>query len=274
MNRALAVAWVIGVSLLPVAARAGDGPIQDNSFLIEEAYNQEPGVIQHISLFQRDRASGDWVYTYTEEWPAFGQAHQLSVTLPVQRSNALAERKVGVGDLALNYRWQAIGNGETAVAVSPRLTLLLPTGDWQRGFGAGKPGAQVNLPISSMLGQYFVTHTNVGATWIPSARSLAGTGDSVAMNLGQSLIWLLHANVNLMFEAAYSFGEQTLATGTQSKQSLFLSPGIRGAVDLPVWLGVQVVGGVAAPIGVGPSSGERGAIAYLSFEHAVTKNPW
>ena len=27
-------------------------PIQDNSFLIEEAYNQERGVVQHIGTFQ------------------------------------------------------------------------------------------------------------------------------------------------------------------------------------------------------------------------------
>jgi hypothetical protein len=274
VKRVLAAALFAGLSVMPFAALAGDGPIQDNSFLLEEAYNQEPGVIQHISFFQRDRASGDWVYAYTEEWPALGQDHQLSVTLPVQRSNSLAERKVGMGDVALNYRWQAIGNGEEAVAVSPRLSVLLPTGDWKRGFGSGKPGAQVNLPISSMLGKYFVTHTNVGTTWIPSARTVAGTGDSIAMNLGQSLIWLVHSNVNLMFEAAYTFGELALPAGTQTQQSLFLSPGVRGAIDLPVWLGVQVVPGFAVPIGVGPSSGERGMIAYLSFEHAITRNPW
>ena len=29
------------------------GPIQDNSFLVEEAYNQEDGVVQHISFFER-----------------------------------------------------------------------------------------------------------------------------------------------------------------------------------------------------------------------------
>ena len=32
-------------------------PIQDNSFLVEEAYNQERGVVQHINTFQR-RAPG------------------------------------------------------------------------------------------------------------------------------------------------------------------------------------------------------------------------
>ena len=273
MKRALAAA-VVCFSLIPAAALAGDGPIQDNSFLVEEAYNQEPGVIQHISVFQRDRASGDWIYTYTEEWPALGQAHQLSVTLPFQRSNALPDRQVGMGDAALNYRWQAIGSGEEAVAVSPRLSVILPTGDWKHGFGSGKPGAQVNLPISSMLGKYFVAHTNVGATWIPSARTLDGTGDSTAMNLGQSLIWLAHSNVNLMLEAAYTLGEQALKAGAVTQQSLFISPGIRGAIDLPLWLGVQAVPGIAMPIGVGPSSGERGMIAYLSFEHAITRNPW
>ena len=29
------------------------GQIQDNSFLIEEAYNQEANVVQHISTFSR-----------------------------------------------------------------------------------------------------------------------------------------------------------------------------------------------------------------------------
>src|SRR6266508_301550 len=52
----------------PRHARAVDGPIQDNSFLIEEAYNQEPGVIQHINTFARARGGG-WGYSFTEEWP-------------------------------------------------------------------------------------------------------------------------------------------------------------------------------------------------------------
>ena len=44
-------------------------PIQDNSFLVEEAYNQEDGVVQHISTFERLTNSRDWVYTQTDEWP-------------------------------------------------------------------------------------------------------------------------------------------------------------------------------------------------------------
>ena len=57
------------------------GPIQDNSFLIEEAYNQEDSVIQHISYFQKLTNTGAWVYTQTDEWPLRSYKHQLSVTL-------------------------------------------------------------------------------------------------------------------------------------------------------------------------------------------------
>ena len=33
------------------AGQDASAPIQDNSFLIEEAYNQERGVVQHLQLF-------------------------------------------------------------------------------------------------------------------------------------------------------------------------------------------------------------------------------
>ena len=48
------------LAVLPAAARAAEepAPIQDNSFLIEEAYNQEAGVVQHIQTFSRARDGG------------------------------------------------------------------------------------------------------------------------------------------------------------------------------------------------------------------------
>jgi hypothetical protein len=76
--------------------------IEDNSFLIEEAYNQDPGVIQHISSFQYMK-DHTWMYTFTDEWPVPGRKHQLSTTIPV-----LNNGESGFGDIALNYRYQAI----------------------------------------------------------------------------------------------------------------------------------------------------------------------
>jgi len=51
------------------ATSGGARPIEDNSFLIEEAYNQEAGVVQHISTFALQRGTRAWVYAFTQEWP-------------------------------------------------------------------------------------------------------------------------------------------------------------------------------------------------------------
>src|SRR6185436_8207277 len=55
--------------LLLSAPLRGQEParIADNSFLIEEAYNQEAGVVQHISALALVEG-GNWAYGFTQEW--------------------------------------------------------------------------------------------------------------------------------------------------------------------------------------------------------------
>ena len=158
----------------PPSRPGGTPQIQDNSFLVEEAYNQTPGVVQTIQTFSRMSGSGDWVYTLTQEWPVPRETHQLSVTIPVQGVTTDTGRAQGLGDVALNYRYQLVGNGDAKVAVSPRLTLVLPSGDRKRSLGAGGLGIQVSLPLSLVLSDRFVTHWNAGATFTPSATDVSG----------------------------------------------------------------------------------------------------
>src|SRR5689334_22727403 len=149
-------------------------PIQDNSFLIEEAYNQEDGVIQHISTFQRLTNSRDWVYTQTDEWPLRSLKHQLSVTMMATHAGSFQGSGAGWGDTAINYRYQLLGSGETKYAFAPRFTLLAPTGDHTAGRGSGGFGCQTNLPLSVQHTRRFVTHGNAGATFVPHARNEHG----------------------------------------------------------------------------------------------------
>lgn len=252
MPKHLALCVVAGLSILPARAQ-----IQDNSFLLEEAYNQEPGVVQHINTFTRFDDSDDWVYTFTQEWPAPSLRHQLSATVPYQRLTGIGDDESGLGDVALNYRYQLLGSGEDAVAFSPRLSLLLPTGDEDRGLGAGALGYQVNLPLSVVLSPRAVTHVNLGATFTPGAKEPDGREtDQEVYNFGQSFIWLLKERVNFLVELAFTSGDD---------ESFFVNPGIRWSHDLPS--GLQIVPGIAFPIGVGPSQGERAVFLYLSFEH-------
>jgi hypothetical protein len=259
-------AAVAAVVLLPLQALGSDsGPIQDNSFLIEEAYNQEAGVIQHISTFTRSLQSRAWAYTFTEEWPVGGLTHQASATFTYAGLDAGA---TGLGDVALNYRWQALGDGEAAVALAPRLTLLVPTGDARRGLGAGGLGVQTNIPLSAVLAQQFVTHVNLGGTYVPSAlASAGGSGPLAGFSVGQSFVWLARSRLNFLVEALYTLSEIAAPAGLERTQTLTVSPGVRGAIDFAN--GLQVVGGVGVPIGLGPSHGERGVLLYLSFEHPL-----
>ena len=54
--------------------------ILDNSFLVEEAFNQERGIVQNIFTWTRGR-DRTWNATFTQEWPVPGMTHQLSYTV-------------------------------------------------------------------------------------------------------------------------------------------------------------------------------------------------
>lgn len=272
IHRSLFIAALVGIPLAAQEAKP-DKPeaIQDNSFLIEEAYNQEDGVVQHISGFTRYRQSQDWIYTFTQEWPVGGIKHQFSYTLPWQRIQSAPDGKRGTGDVALNYRYQLLGDGNSTVAFSPRFSLLLPTGRNDQGRGSGAMGYQLNLPLSVVLGPQVVTHFNIGVTHTPSAKNMRGDkANLTAYNLGQSFIWLVRPTFNLMMEAAYSRGESVRGPGQKDPaNSFYLSPGIRWAHNFSS--GLQIVPGIAFPIGIGPSKGERAVFFYLSFEHPFRK---
>jgi len=248
--------------------------IQDNSFLVEEAYNQNFGVVQHISSFTRFFDSKDWNYTFTQEWPAPGdERHQLSYTLVALHAGAFPGSGVGIGDVFLNYRYQLVGSGETRVAFSPRLSLIFPTGDSTVGRGSGSFGLQTNLPLSVVLGRKLVSHWNAGATFFPHAQDASGDRAATAgYNFGQSFIWLTNARFNVMLETVFARSQTVVSSDhTEWTSSLFLSPGIRWAYNFKN--GLQIVPGIGVPLGVGPSAGERAILLYLSFEHPFRKLP-
>jgi len=246
--------------------------IQDNGFLVEEAYNQNFGVVQHISSFARFWNSKDWNYTFTQEWPVPGDArHQLSYTLAALHAGAFPG--CGVGDVFLNYRYQLVGSGDTRVAFAPRLSLIFPTGDSTLGRSAGSFGLQTSLPLSVVIGQKLVSHWNAGATFFPHAQDASGDhAASAGYSFGQSLIWLPHTRFNVMLETVFASSQSVVASNqTQWTNSLLLSPGIRWSYNF--MNGLQIVPGVGVPLGVGPSAGERAILLYLSFEHPFRKLP-
>ena len=85
------------------------------------------------------------------------------------------------------------------VAFSPRVSLVAPTGDHEEGLGSGAWGVQGNLPLSLELGERWVTHWNLGATYFPGAKGPDGSqADLTGINYGASVIYFVNDHFNLM----------------------------------------------------------------------------
>lgn len=260
---AIAVAASLAACLYASPALSDEPGIADNSFLIEEAYNQEQGVVQHIFAFNHQLSSGDWNASFTQEWPIRSIRHQISATLL-----AFDQGRVGLGDAAVNYRFQLLGREETArVAVAPRVSLVLPSSDSSRGYGGLGLGWQLNLPASFKAGQGFVFHANAGVAQTKRRRGeTSREGLTYDWTAGGSGIWLATSRFNVMIETLFTRSEGFERSGARSSENVFVaSPGVRWAYNLRS--GAQIVPGVAVPVERRSGETHASAIAYLSIEH-------
>ena len=232
--------------------------IEDNSFFIEEAYNQEDHVVQHIINAARSQTKHFLETSVTQEWPAFGQLHQLSFTLPMQFDQSITPSQQGIGDVMINYRYQWIN--ENDLAVSPRISLIVPAGNESKGFGNGVFGAQINLPISKRFSNEIVTHYNAGVTVLPNVQFTTSKAAITEYFVGASGIYLANKSFNVMAEVLYTSSGSTFGRTDE----LIICPGVRWAIDIGE---LQIVPGLAFPFYFTSGNNDNGVFLYLSFEH-------
>jgi hypothetical protein len=241
---------------------------EDNSILIEEAYNQEFGVVQHVTTFTfagpRHR---DLAFELTQEWPFATQRDQLSYTIQLLRPDG---GSTGLGDLAIHYRRQ-FGMEGRRWALAPSASLILPAGDVDHGRGDGSVGLELGIPFSYTISRDLATHWNASAEVLPWAKT-AGSSDRKALKsaqVGASLIGPMRAPVQLMLESLVTVEEEFVAPGrTESFSSWIISPAVRVAFNLG---GLQLVPGFAVPVTRSEGESVTDFIIYFSAEHAFRK---
>jgi DtxR family transcriptional regulator, Mn-dependent transcriptional regulator len=241
--------------------------ITDNSFFVEEAFNQEPGIFQNIFVVLHSGETA-WSVGFTQEWPVVTQRHQFSYT--VAGANISEER--GFGDVLLNYRFQAMLEGPGRPAFSPRVSLVFPTGDAPRGLGSGGVGLQLNMPFSKQVENFFF-HWNAGITIFPGVETdhFPSTGLLPADNVSlvspffsASTIYRLRPMLNLMMEAVVDLQESPSGPGITDRQNVgILSPGVRGGWNVG---DQQIVVGAAVPVYFGREDTNVGIFGYFSYE--------
>jgi hypothetical protein len=211
----------IGIALLfffalPLAAQTAHPDllgVQDNSFLIEEAYNQGPGVIQSLGVFTL--VDDAWELSFTQELPLHGLKHQISYDIPVNED--------GLSDVAVHYRYQWLGDAEADLAIAPRVSVIFPTSQ-----DGGDTGISLGLPISYVLAPRIASHTNVEVTF----------RDGTEISLGQSFVYAFSSRAHALIEGVWSDADDS---------EVVISPGVRWAYNRPS--GWQVVPGVAVMFG-------------------------
>jgi hypothetical protein len=269
------------------AGDATDGPkhIRDNAFLVEEAYNQEPGVVQHIfnwiNLWDRtaEARTRDFAWAYTMELPLGTQKHQFSFTTQMLDAyehpvDGPSTRQGGVGDTFLNYRYQLLADDDF-LWCAPRFSLIVPTGDKRFGLGNGEMGYQFNLPISR-YGEQFDFHFNAGFTYFPDVSLPLPAGsdspghDLRGYNLGGSVFWKPATDLHFFVEALVFANEEIDDLGLRIRPtSALVNPGVRHAICQLEQ--VEWVIGVSTPIGLTRDSPDIGVFAYMSVEHNFRK---
>jgi hypothetical protein len=176
----------------------------------------------------------------------------------------------------LGYRYQALEETESMPAFAPGFTLILPTGNRDRGTGNGVVGYEWGLPFSKKLGPRFAIHTNFAVTYLPQVRTRLGgsTGplsrrrSLVSYTFGASGIYALLPRLHLMLEWLGGY-EESINDAGKARRAFepLVAPGFRAAVLNQEKL--QVVIGAAAPIGLNRRADNYGAFFYLSVEHKL-----
>jgi hypothetical protein len=271
---ALEIASVAPATEFPREKRPIDA-ISDNSFLLEEAYNQEPGVVQSIFTVnygiepQPGPDDTGWNLSFTQEWPIFSQRHQFSYTVPYNFAETGGQGNNGFGDVLLNYRFQAYYEEEHQRAFAPRASLVLPTGAKNQGFSDDTVGAQFDLPFSATWGNRWATHLNAGLTFLPHAYT-ANNLNTVDYNLGLSGIYAVSSRVHVLLEWTGLWNNvPDSGNGLTHEFVSVLSPGVRWAFNFSN--DSQLVLGAAVPVGLTPAAPNVGVFLYVSFEAAFWK---
>lgn len=279
-------ACFLGICLITLAVyastagAAGQRPIDgfdDYSFLLEEAYNQERGEVQHTfnAIYRHDSKRRGWVFNFEQEWWLFTEDHQIAFSLPFFHLWEEGGKQRGVGDIQIGYRYQLTDEGSKIPAIAPGFSLILPTGDRDKGTGYGVIGYEWTIAASKKVSPRLALHANFGLTYLPKVRvrldeqrRLSPKRSLMSYDAAASVVFAVLPDVHMLLEWVGEFEEEINEAGKRKRAfKALLSPGIRTALinkdDL------QTVLGISIPIGVTGAADNYGVFLYFSIEHKL-----
>lgn len=236
--------------------------IEDNSFILEEAYNQKPGQFQFIQAYRSYKSGKETRFISEGEMPLGSEKHQFSYQVTREKDEAPGS----IGDTTLNYRIQS--TNEPDLLMAHRFGLILPTGSVDKESSYGVTGLKYVQATSFLLNDYWDSHLNLLFNHYPEAK-VNFSDKRRTLNeygIGSSFIYHWKDNLNFLMELTYETLEKLNLNGKKKYESAFtINPGVRTAIDLS-WKETQIVPGLAFPIRFQDDHIDHGVFLYLSIE--------
>lgn len=250
------------VSLLSLPAWGG---IEDNSFLLEEAFNQKKEEYQFIQKYYTS-TSGYVEYLLEIEAPlSDDETHQISLDISRIRPEEIPASSFS--DLNLNYRYQALNRN--GMILTEKIGLVLATGKVENETSNGAMGAQLMQVATFKFSERFMNHWNLGTTIFPEAETAAGEKTILEFTGGTSLINNYSDNLNFLLEAVLqTFESYDEDKNVNNELRFYLNPGLRFALDFD-FKRTQVVPGVSFPVQYSDGEVRPGVFLYLSVESTL-----
>ena len=215
------------LTALPLVA-GEPSPIEDQLISAESAWNGEGAVMQFTASSIFDARA----YELAQTWGAAGGRHQAAFAIPVYSDGV-----VGLGDVAVSYRYQAAGGAGSRIAIAPRVTALLPTR--HAAFGTRAAGVQISIPVSAALTRSLTSHSAVGASLLPSR-------DEREISAAQGLAWTFGSGVTVSLDALWK--------RCHEEESLVVRQAVQFMFDGPRGLRIGP--------GIGWSAGRDGGVSF------------
>jgi hypothetical protein len=107
------------------------------------------------------------------------------------------------------------------------------------------------------MNKHLVTHWSIGGTLVSAKNALGDRAAATGYNLGQSFVCLVRPGFNALLETTWIRSQAVVSRNrVESFHDLLLGPGVRWAYNFRS--GLQIVPGIAIPVGLGASAGEKG----------------
>lgn len=238
--------------------------IEDNSFYLEEGFNQDAGMVQFIQSYEMSTRVSQGLYDLTIEMPITDKVHQWSYGF--EALNKGNEGRQDIGDSVLSYRYQSLNRDGYLMA--ERFGLILPTGSVEHETSNGVLGLDFKYAATIPVATLWMNHWNVGSRILPNSKRFKQKVrvSEQEYSLATSGVYLYSDHLNLILEAIFTnfngFGDEGEKI---TENAITLNPGIRVDFDID-WNATQVVPGISFPARFVGGLIEQGILFYLSFE--------